>query len=68
MTLCRLHNEKKSNLETDFETVNNRCLQFSLSKFFKKTSRYPQPCAEVEFCRLSLCVQPCHIYCKSAFV
>ena len=68
VTLCRQHDEKKSDLETDFETVNGCCLQFSLFNYLKKTSRYPQLCVEISLCRLLLCVQPCHICCRSAFV
>ena len=68
MTLFCRHDEKKNDLETDFETEYGRCLEVLLSNFLKKISSIPKTCAEVgskftefDYYTLSLCVQPCHI-------
>ena len=57
------------------ETASGSYLKILLSNSLKQTSKYPKSCAEVGstvseigFCTLSLCVQPCHICCRSAFV
>ena len=71
MILSRSHDEKT----TDLETASGSYLKILLSNSLKQTSKYPKSYAEVGsmvtevgFCTLSLCVQPCHICCRSAFV
>ena len=74
MALSRQHDDKKNDVETDFETKHGRCLKCFLSNALRKISSFSKTCAEVglkltkvDFFTLSLCAQPCHICGISAF-